>query len=288
MEDYKPSKENEDWLTWLLTKVQSVPYKVPPRWAFYRLVQEKGFAKGDYKKFLQITSKARKAYWNGWAPDTLPDDTRTPLNYYGLGFTSVSAWFDSQRHKSPQLQCEGDQESIVFVGFEAKAMTRQFQHYLDEFRVCLLPFGGDASVPYKYQIAELIDEAWTKWKKPIKFLYFGDFDPKGLEIPENAMRDIEAWASAEFEFIRIGINEEHIALYNIPDNPDAPGKYQWEALDDESAHELIERVFEYWSKDVVRACKRKERRASEIWAEAVDDAIQKARESLDEDDEEEG
>jgi hypothetical protein len=43
---------------------------------------------------------------------------------------------------------------------------------------------------------------------------------------------------------------------------------------------LIEEVFEYWDKDVVKKTMAKETRASDIWSEVVDDAIDRAKEEL--------
>lgn len=277
---YRPSAETEAWLDWVFPKVSALPYKPTARWAFYRLVTEKGFAKKDYSKFLQVTSKARKRRFKDWNPTTFADDTRTPLNYYGLGYEGVVTWFESQVSKIPTLEFEDKQDYIVFVAFEAKAMIGQFRYYLDRYRVCMLPFGGDASVPYKWQIAQLIKEADEKWHKPIMVLYYGDYDPKGLEIPENAMRDIRKWCGVDFEYMRVGINKEHIPKYGITDKPDEPGKYQWESLDDTPAHELLDVVFEYWDKDVIQRTIELEQKASEIWAKSVKGAIKKAIELI--------
>jgi hypothetical protein len=282
-EEYHPDPATAEWLTWVYQKIAELPYKATARWAFYRLVQEKGFTKDDYKKFLRVTSKARKRFWGSWRPDTLTDDTRVPFNVYGRGFVDVESWFESQRDKRPLLEFESSQDKIVFVAFEAKAMIRQFQFYLEKYRVCLLPFGGDASVHYKYQISKLIEEAHTRYGKPIVVLYFGDYDPKGLEIPENAMRDIRSWCGCDFEYHRIGINVDHITKYHIPEQPEEPGKYQWEALEDYAARELLENVFTYWSKKVIEEVQEKEEAAADIWSEAVDFAIEDAKDKLKED-----
>lgn len=281
-EEYKPNPKTAEWLTWALEKAKALPYKPTPRWLFYRLVQEKGFAKSDYHTvFLPMTSKARKRFWNGWAPDTLADDTRIAANRYGLEYSTPEAWFESMRIRRPTLDFVAKQDNIVFVAFEAKAMSGQFGFYLNKYRVNLWPFGGDASVPYKHDFATSISMAAERWpNKPVVVLYFGDYDPKGLEIPENAMKDIRAWCDTEVEYVRVGLNKEHIAKYNIPDNPDAPGKYQWEAVPDGAAKELIERVFEWWSRDVIEDVKDQENRASKIWTEAVSDAIARAKKEL--------
>lgn len=279
---YTPSQKNEEWLNWLLERIKGVPYTVTARWAFYRLVEEFRFQKSDYKRFLGVTSKARKNYWNGWNPETMPDDTREMIGEYGTGFKSVNDWFDSQAHKRPKLMMEHKQDNIVFVCFEAKAMIGQFKHYLEKYRVCLFPFGGDPSIPFKYKLAEEIDHA-SKFGKPIKVLYFGDYDPKGMMIPESAMNDVRQWTGVNFDYIRIGINDGHIEEMGITEDPTHPGKFQWEALDEKAAEELINKVFKYWNKDVVDTTKKTESKAADIWNTAVESAIEEAKEMLGDD-----
>lgn len=281
---YTPTPENAKWLDWLIDRIKDAPYEVTTRWAFYRLVQEFNFTKGDYKKFLSLTSRARKEYYGEYTPTTFVDDTREMSNHYGTGYDKATDWVESMRSRSPKLAIEHAQNNIVFVCFEAKAMIRQFEHYLDRWRVCLVPFGGDPSIHYKHKLAELIEEAAELYEKPIRVLYFGDYDPKGMEIPLNAMRDVRRWTDAEFEFVRVGINPEHIEELGIVEDPEHPGKFQWEALDEKAAEKLINRVFEFWDKDAIAEIKRKEREAGEIWNAAVEDVIDKVKATMGDDD----
>lgn len=286
---YAPEKRNAKWLAWALQRVKSVPYKPTARWLFYRCVQELGFKKKDYRRvFLPTISKARKCYYGGWAPDTLADDTREILNELGRGYVSPKAWMESQAHKSPLLEIGHHQKELVVVCFEAKAMVGQFRHMLDRYRVPLCAFGGDASIPIKYRLSEMLDGLESKWPdKTIWVLYFGDWDLKGREIPINAMKDIEAWCNkpvgypdddSEYEgainFLRCGINEDHIEKYDISENPDAPGKYQWEALDENAAKEIVmDAVRRHWNLDKVRAIAKAEAKCAEIWARAATPVI---------------
>ena len=132
---YNPKAETAEWLDWAYDRIVDLPYKPTARWLFYRLVQEKGFAKNDYKKFLQVTSKARKGYYKDWEPDTLADDTREIISPYGRGFTNPFAWFDAQARKSPLLEIAWHQDRLVIVCFEAKAMVGQFKHLLGPQRI---------------------------------------------------------------------------------------------------------------------------------------------------------
>ena len=239
MAEYRPRKDQREILDRAMFYVRSVPYQVTARWLFYRLLQDGIYSKkGDYNnKFLPTLSKARKRFYNRWRPDTLGDDTREAV-IRGDGFDSERAWLEAI---GKGLKCNLDkwagQPYYVELWFEAKAMRSQFEHYTDH--VTLVPFGGDPSIPYKWAVAKRLEERAARYGRPVAVLYFGDLDPKGLTIPESAAADIRDWCGADFEFVRCALNEGDEATYNIPENPDKPGEYQWEALDDVAAGKLI-------------------------------------------------
>lgn len=235
---YRPTK-NEPILERAMEHVKSVPYRVTLRWLFYRLLQD-GFysSKGDYdNKFEGMMSEARKRFYNGWHPDTLADDTREAV-IRGGGFANEDEWLEAIGQR---LECTLDkwanQPHYVELWFEARAMRGQFEHHTDH--VTLVPFGGDPSIPYKWAMAKRLEERAKLYGKPIVILYFGDLDPKGRTIPESAAADVQDWCAVDFEFTRCALKLGDEVAYNIPENPDKPGQYQWEALSDEAAKELI-------------------------------------------------
>jgi hypothetical protein len=237
---YQPQPTQAAILRRAYELVQSVPYQVSARWLFYMLLQEGTYTgKDGYKsQFLPLLSKARKAFFEEWRPDTLSDDTRRPIER-GWGFTSKESWLRSLGHWSELnldkwLEC---QDYYVELWFEAKAMAGQFEHYTQN--IVLRPFGGDPSIPYKWSIAKDLESRYERYQKPIVVLYFGDLDPKGLVIPKSAAEDIQNWCNVEFEFIRAGLNPGDETRYSILENPDKPGAYQWEALDDRTAERII-------------------------------------------------
>ena len=126
----------------------------------------------------------------------------------------------------------------------------------------LLAFHGDVSIPEKWQAAVRLLQRWVSNPRPIIVLSYGDLDPKGIQIPRSARRDILTFVGQamqevlhwpfddelqakylafqdNFHFIRVGLNQGHIDQYQVPENPDRPGTYQWEGLDDAAAQELI-------------------------------------------------
>lgn len=274
---YKPSCRIAEILDWCLKRVTAVPYRVTARWLFYRLVQERGFSKSQYKNFLKWTSQARKRFYNGWAPDTLVDDTREAY-MRGYGYATPDAWMKSFRREKCVLDKIASQDNVVEIWFEAEAMLSQFNFYTRAYHVTLRPFKGDASIDYKWRIAKDL-EALARYGKPIIILYFGDYDPKGLEIPGNALRDIRAWCKVPFQFLRCGINREHIAEYKLPEQPERPGAYQWEALSEDAAEKLIlGSLKRYWSLGAIRRVEQEEEQATRRWVRLIDTVLSRREE----------
>lgn len=305
---YNPAPETAELLNWMLRKIKSVPYGVSLRWAFYQAVQERGQLKSDYANVKKYTSKARKSFWNGWRPDTLIDDTRT-IYKAGHGYDTFFDWFKSLKKLRPVYEVFSHQDKIVQIWFEAQAMYSQFDHYASPYRITLVPFKGDTSINHKWKIgAEYLAALYEKYRKPIVVLYFGDYEPftdrgsraKGITIPLNALADIipyfldmlgnrgiltveeirdiinngrtEEW----LKFVRVGLNQEHIDKWHLPENPERPGEYQWEALGDEQAQTLIDdSIQQYWSASVIREIEEKEEVDTEKWQKIFDDAIKR-------------
>jgi len=271
---YTPSHETGALLAKAYQHINSAPYQVTARWVFYRLLQDGTLtAKGDYKKLLGFLSKARKGFYGPWRPDLLADDTRAAV-IRGLGFSGGQDWADAV---AEQERCSLDrwssQHSYVEVWFEASAMQAQFNYYTNE-NIPLLAFHGDVSIPEKWKATKRLVDRWLQLRVPITILYYGDLDEKGLQIPNSARDDVVGFSGwyfgqlvgrtfanlaaaqgdldaflASFSFIRVGLNEEHINLYAIPENPERPGTYQWEGLDDDAAQELIGLADQYLSLD---------------------------------------
>lgn len=232
---WQPSPKNVEILKLAMKHVKSVPYKVSLRWLFYRLLQDGIYkSKNDYHyKFKDIMSRARHTRYNGWSPDTLADDSRN-IVYRGFGA------FD-EKEAIEDIDCNLDkflnQEYVLMLLYEANAMTGQFKQHTAY--IPLVPFGGDPSLPYKWETAMVVKEAYERYEKPVVLLYFGDCDKKGNEIHKTAIEDITNWCPVEFEVVYCGLTEKQAIKYNLPENPDKPGQYQWEALTDEQAREII-------------------------------------------------
>lgn len=235
-ENYAPRAETAAMLDRAWEILQSVPYAVSARWLFYRVLQE-GFysSKSDYKdKFIKATSAARHAGYKHWRPDSLADETREAI-VRGNGYASVEQWLEAMQER---LRCRLDrwdsQPYYVELWYEARAMTQQFTYYTEH--ATLRPMGGQPSIDYKYKTAKALEEHADK---EIIILYFGDLDTAGETISAVVERDVREWCDADFEFIHCGLTLDQARRYNVPENPEKPGEYQWEALPDAGASDII-------------------------------------------------
>lgn len=264
--------------------VAGVPYTVTLRWLFYNLWQDgyythqlptskasaKQLAYGNFGK-LMSTLRHSAPQWQERFPIEVADDRRDPV-LFSEGFRTPSEWLAHQRNT---IQCDVDwmtgQEHYVMVAFEAEAMQSQFIHYTQDYGCSLWPFSGHASIAYKQRLASHIAWARRRFGVPVVLLYFGDLDDAGEQIPETAFCHVRKWCQVGFNAYRAGLNREHILAYNIPDDPDRPGKYQWEAVPDAAARDIITGALNSLVRvDVLNDVKRREALTTAAARQALD------------------
>ena len=229
--------------------IDSVPYSVSLRWVFYRLLQNGIYSeKGDYDRWCAQASKFR--HDGTWNPDMLEDSTRVVVSR-GL----AQAWkkqkiidyiIEPRNLAGYFLNSHFDRQACYAeLWFEARAMLGQFEQYTRY--IVLRPFGGDYTIGPKYQAAKDLMKNAKRFGKPIKILYFGDCDKKGNSILASAStgpKGLMKWCDVPVEWVWCGLTQAQATLYKIPSNPDKPGEYQWEALTDAAAREIISHALE--------------------------------------------
>lgn len=273
-ESYSPRGATVETLTRALDLVQSVPYQVSARWVFYRLLQEGHYtAKSDYaNKWLKAVSRARHAFYGGWRPDTLADDTRQAIPR-GHGYRTVADWIVGvQEDVHCQLAKWHEQPYYVELWFEARAMADQFRHYTNH--ITLRPMGGQPSIPYKWETAKFLERAYKVYGRSVIILYFGDLDKGGECIEQVTRDDVGKWCEIPFEFRRCGLNVGDPERYNIPENPEKAGEYQWEALPDDGAREIItHNVDQFVRHDAFATVLRREQEATDWLRERLGELL---------------
>jgi len=242
---YKPHAKQQAILNRAYKHILSVPYKVSLRWLFYRIWQDNFYAKyatipnGKDKAnhaFEVLLTRARREFWDRWHPNTLSDDTRETI-HRGHGCENEQDAINDMKLECRPLSHWFTQDFYVECWFEARAMIQQFKTYTDG--ITLRPLGGQPSLSYRWEIAKELESIYKKYDKPIVILYFGDCDRYGSNICESTHADVSAWCNVSYELIFCGLTYEQAKQYRLPDNPEKPGQYQWEALSDADARAII-------------------------------------------------
>lgn len=218
-----------------------------------KFIKEKPKAVAN-RYYIDYTKNARRRFYKEWQPTTFPDESRSVIedNLYFWDTNNAWDWIDEDLFIKKEIHTPDPptlgkfpaNKTIIEIWFETSANTDFFRQYTNG--MILRPFSGQYSIEKKWQAYQQILEYNRKWSdKKVHILYFGDYDLKGNQIPETAVENIRAWGEAReepvnFEFHRIGLNEEHIKKFKLPDNPDKPGAYQWEALDVDKRIKLLE------------------------------------------------
>lgn len=270
MGDWNPRARQIRILDSAYAHIESVNYKPSSRWLFYRLLQGGLYKnKRDYSNFLQLISKARKNFWGKWNPDTLIDETRESIINHGL-FQDQDDWIETIKLQSCRLDAWYEQPYCIEVLFEARAMLDQFRTILPDF-ITFTPFAGDASIFLKSSIAKRFEANAREYGKDrIIALYFGDCDKKGKQIPQSAFRDIQAWCGVPIEVTFCGLTLEQAIKYNLPENFEKLGEYQWEALSDEAAREIINTALEnFLDYKAIKKVQRREREVTKFYRHKI-------------------
>jgi len=257
--------------------VNSVPYKVSLRWVFYRLLQD-GFYndKEGYNRFKFICAKARYSRWGGWRPDTLADETRHVIERPSAVVGEDEAVDEIRQNLRDSAFVWLDhfcrQDNYVELWFEARAMANQFKYYTTE--IDLAPMAGNASIPFKWNLAKRLEAAAEKYGKDIIILYFGDEDQAGHGIKKDVVESVEIWCEVPFNVVWCGLTEAQIEKYRLPENVEKKG-FQWEALEDEDAGEIItSSLGEYINLDLMAECDRDAKKIQKDWSEKIDEWLE--------------
>jgi hypothetical protein len=109
--------------------------------------------------------------------------------------------------------------TYVEVWAESRSIAGVIQDLCEELAVSLYPSGGFTSATLAFQAAENINAVAEG--RTVQILYIGDYDQSGVLIDraiESELRThLEPWIDMNFD--RIAINEEQIALYDLPTKP---------------------------------------------------------------------
>jgi hypothetical protein len=178
------------------------------RQCFYQLVVRQFIenSKSSYRRLVHALAEGRKQGLIRW--DRIEDRLRRPRR--------VSMWDDVPDFADTVVRAyrrnlRAAQSTYLHVWLEKDALSGMFEDELDAYGVTLNVGRGYDGWSSIYEAA-----MWfRKVQKPIKILYFGDFDPSGEHMP-HSLEERLGFFGVEADIQRVAILKEDIKLYNLP------------------------------------------------------------------------
>jgi hypothetical protein len=109
------------------------------------------------------------------------------------------------------------QPNYVLVSLEKDALSRVVSEVANQYSVRTFPTRGYPSFTYVQRMASYMR---TRLKgKPTYVLYFGDFDPSGVDIERDLTERLAKYDAGDFMVRRIALTREQIVDYSLPPMP---------------------------------------------------------------------
>jgi len=113
------------------------------------------------------------------------------------------------------------QERYVEVWCEKDALSRILEDVAAPYCIRTVTCRGYQSMTFLKAYADRASAALERRQTPV-VLYFGDLDPSGVQMFSAAQQTLEDELHVTgIDFIRVGLNPEHVTKYALPNNPDA-------------------------------------------------------------------
>ena len=116
-----------------------------------------------------------------------------------------------------------DAEYRCEVWAESRSIASVLLNDCEELAVSLFPSGGFSSLSFVHDAAQQHNQSGDG--RPLMVFYVGDYDPAGVLIDVALQREMREHLNPTIEltFVRIGINEEQVKLYDLPTKPRKEG-----------------------------------------------------------------
>ena len=193
------------------------------RQLYYRLVSRHLFPNtiNSYKRLSRLMVRARE---EGAVPvNCLEDRSRRIL---GRGDTNYASAQDFLRrrlaslresYKEFKLPMWDVQPNYILVSLEKDALSRLVSDIANQYNVRTFPTRGYPSFTYVQRMAGYIRNRLKG--KPTVVLYFGDFDPSGVDIERDLSDRLGKYKAGEFIVHRVALTRDQIVKYSLPPMP---------------------------------------------------------------------
>lgn len=268
---------------------------VTVRQLYYRLVAAKAIPNTirSYKNLVAALTTWRRSKA---LPLSAFEDRTRGMNRLDKGWREddpkgwLKAWFEEavKRSRGYQLARWAGQEYRVLVSVEKQALEGPFTEVCEELEVDLAVCRGYPSLSFLNEVAAAMKRGDPALDgRTNVLLYFGDFDPSGLNIPEVISRDLGEFFRVPFEFRRVALTREQIDERDLPPAPvkltdsraggfvNEHGEevYELDAIEPRELQDLIRTaVDEWWDEDAFDERERQVEEGRELIGRLMDEA----------------
>jgi hypothetical protein len=193
------------------------------RQLYYRLVSRQMFPNtiNSYKRLSRIMVKAREQ--RDVPVNCLEDRSRRILGRGDTGYASAEEFLRKrivglkESYKEFTMPMWNDQPNFVLVSLEKDALSRLVGDIANQYSVRTFPTRGYPSFTYVNRMATYIRNRLKG--KPTVVLYFGDFDPSGIDIERDLAERLGKYNAGNFKVRRIALTKDQIQQYSLPPMP---------------------------------------------------------------------
>ena len=193
------------------------------RQLYYRLVSRLLIPNtiNSYKRLSRVMVKARE---DGDVPvNCLEDRSRRGLGRGDIGYNSAEEYLKKKittlqdSWKSFTMPMWDDQPKNVMISLEKDALSRLVSREANRFSVRTFPTRGYPSFSFVQEMSRYITHQLGG--KPTVVLYFGDFDPSGVDIERDLSERLERYGAKDFTVQRIALTADQIKKHSLPPMP---------------------------------------------------------------------
>ncbi|HHL41080.1 MAG TPA: hypothetical protein ENJ36_00310 [Candidatus Bathyarchaeota archaeon] len=193
------------------------------RQLYYRLVARLLIPNtiNSYKRLSRIMVKARE---QGDVPSNcLEDRSRRILGRGDTGYDSAEEYLKNKLSglqdswKGFTMPMWEEQPVYLLISLEKDALSRLVSRVGNRYSVRTFPTRGYPSYSYVQTMANYMQTRLGG--KPTIVLYFGDFDPSGVDIERDLEDRLGRYGATEYKVKRIALTADQIKQYNLPPMP---------------------------------------------------------------------
>ena len=205
------------------------------RLLFYRLADTYKVIQHSHRAYKNLDAHLTKWRNQGLIPyEDIADEERKPLPgepvITTLGsFRDEVAWHIQYLLESLERIAEVPmwygQKHYIEIWVEKKGGKGLFEWTNQKWKVTVFASKGYTSVTALYEAAQRLRDAAQHGKKPV-ILYFGDWDPSGLDIDRHIKHYLREVFKVDVEVVRVALTPELAARYKLPTIPPDDPNYK--------------------------------------------------------------